>query len=119
MFLQTLAVPCQFRPSQAQTIGLRVRSHSPREPSLRAGVMRQPAGEAGQPGPPGAEEEQDDERLGAQAWEGRDGRPPWTRGQKKKSAARIQEAADMHRITGKAGGDSLIEMSPTDSFNGE
>ncbi|XP_068459823.1 anoctamin-5 isoform X3 [Clinocottus analis] len=25
----------------------------------------------------------------------------------------------MHRITGKAGGDSLIEMSPTDSFNDE
>lgn len=26
---------------------------------------------------------------------------------------------NMRRITGKAGGDSLIEMSPTDSSNGE
>lgn len=26
---------------------------------------------------------------------------------------------NMHRITGKAGGDSLIEMSPTESFNGK
>lgn len=25
----------------------------------------------------------------------------------------------MHRITGKGGEDSLIEMSPTDSYNGE
>lgn len=29
------------------------------------------------------------------------------------------ERLNMHRITGKSGGDSLIEMSPTESFNGE
>lgn len=119
MFLQTLAVPCQFRPSQAQTIGLRVRSHSPREPSLRAGVMRSRRVKRGSLVRRGLRRSRT--TSGSELRRGKVGTGDLRgRGDREeKSAARIQEAADMHRITGKAGGDSLIEMSPTDSFNGE